>query len=549
MAIQEAPVRRLSLKDRIIRCCNISTIILLVVVFAMNWAFRMYCLKNPVDWSPLEWKPIIWIVFDATITFFILRLGSGWFCIPSVLFVSVTWTAHLVTSYFYRHMLYYGQLASVFETNADETVEYIQFVGFYPFIAFFALLILFGVLAFNASRIGWKGITILLGVSLYPVISIAIPAMMGERNQEAYEFANFPAEKLKQRFVNSTVFRIPTMVGQYISIHSRMISAAYRQRILPEGIKYHQMSGNPEIPRRIVFVLGESDWRKHHGAYGYALGVDRFMMARKLNPKNTVFVDAISPASVTRDAISREFTFATPQDIKPFNENTGIIDMARKAGYQTAWFSRQNWNGIYDTLVKIVAQQADETVYYDKGHDEVLVPPLLNAVKHGKRQFLVIHIWGSHLGYGERYDALDYSLAFRTSKEFRRYDATIAHTDRVLKAVNQCADEHTLFIYMPDHGEVINKGHGFPEMFASQFEIPLIAWSDNSRYVARFKQVVQKYAITINKSKLFNTSALPFVMAELMGYYVDDKVRAKSKEDSHYIFNVDGYAYPISALR
>jgi len=114
----------------------------------------------------------------------------------------------------------------------------------------------------------------------------------------------------------------------------------------------------------------------------------------------------------------------------------GIIDMAGNAGYQTAWYSRQNWNGIYDTLVKIVAQQADKTVYYDKGHDEVLVSPLLNAVRQGKRQFLVIHIWGSHLGYGERYDAFDYSLASRTPKEFRQYDATIAHTDRVLEAVN-----------------------------------------------------------------------------------------------------------------
>ena len=84
-------------------------------------------------------------------------------------------------------------------------------------------------------------------------------------------------------------------------------------------------------------------------------------------------------------------------------------------------------------------------------------------------------------------------------------------------------------------------------MYISQFEIPLIAWSDNPRYVARFKGIVQKYAI--DSGRLFNTSALPYVMAELMGYHVDDKVRKKSLQDSHYIFNVDGYVYPISALR
>ena len=546
MATQKTPAGTPSFKDRLRQCCNIPTIILLGAVFAINWAFRMYCLKKPVDWSPLEWEPMAWVVFDTAVTFLILRLG-WWFRIPALLFVSLTWTAHLTAGHFYRHMLHYGQLASVFETNASETSEYIQFAGFYPFIAFFLLLALFWGMTFKASRTGWLGIAVLLCVSLYPVVSIAIPAMMGERDKEAYEFAHFPAEKLKQRFVNSTVFRIPAMIGQYISIHSRMALASYQNRTLPDGVKYHPAPISPEIPRRIVFVLGESDWRRHHGAYGYALGTDRFMMARRLKPENTVFIDALSPASVTRDAISREFTFATPRNIKPFSEHMGIIDMAGNAGYQTAWFSRQNWSGIYDTLVKIVAQQADETVYYDKGHDEVLVPPLLNAVKHGKRQFLVIHIWGSHLSYGERHDALDYSLASRTPMEFRRYDATIAHTDRVLEAVNQCADEHTLFIYMPDHGEVINKGHGFPEMYISQFEIPLIAWSENPRYVARFKRIVQKYAI--DNGRLFNTSALPYVMAELMGYHVDDKVRKKSLQDSHYIFNVDGYAYPISALR
>ena len=343
MATQKTPTEKQFLKDRLRQCCNIPTIILLVVVFAMNWGYRRYCLKAPVDWSPLEWEPVSWIVFDAVVTFFILRLG-GWLRIPALLFVSVTWTVHLTTGHFYQHMLYYGQLASIFETNASETSEYIQFVGFYPFIAFFLLLALFGVLAFKASRTGWLGTVILLGVSLYPVVSIAIPAMMGERDKEAYEFAHFPAEKLKQRFVNSTVFRVPSMIGQYISIHSRMVFALHRHRILPEGVRYHPAPVSSEIPDRIIFVLGESDWRRHHGAYGYAFGTDRFMMTRRLNPENAVFIDAISPASVTRDAISRAFTFATPLDIKPFNENMGIIDMAGKAGYQTAWFSRQNWN-------------------------------------------------------------------------------------------------------------------------------------------------------------------------------------------------------------
>ncbi len=539
-------VKRLFVKEKIRQCCNVPTILLFCIVFAMNWLFRFYCLRRPVDWSPLEWGAMNWVIFDSIITFLILRFG-GVLRFPALFFVSLTGAVHLTTTHFYHHMLHYGQLASVFETNASETSEYIQFVGFYPFIEFFALMVIFWGLTFKSSRTGWLGVFVLFFVSLSPVFEIAIAGIKGERDKDVYEFYHFPLEKLKQCYVNSTIFRIPAMVGQYISIHSRMVQASKKDRVLPEGIGYHPEALNSLIPRRIIFVLGESDWRKHHGAYGYPFGTDRFMMSRRNNSENTVFFNALSPASVTRDAISRVFTFATPRDIGPFSENMGIIDMAKNAGYQTVWFSRQNWSGIYDTMVKIVAQQAESTIYYDKGRDEVLVSPLRNAVRRNHRQFLVMHIWGSHMGYGERHDESDYRLTSKEAKEFRRYDATIAHTDKVLAAVNRCADSDTLFIYMPDHGEIINRGHGFHDLYASQYEIPLIAWSNNVHYVARFKQLVQKYSI--KNGSLFNTSALPYVMAELMGYRISDSARDRALDDSHYVFNVDGYAYPISDLK
>ena len=531
--------------DAFRKCWNIPTILLLIAVFAMNWAFRTYCLKKPVDWSPLEWEPMTWVIFDSIVTFFLLRCG-WWFRYPVLILVSFLGAVHLTTTHLYRHMLHYGMLASVFETNASETSEFLDYVGWYPFVVFAVLLLVFWALTFKASRYGLIGTLMLLGVSLYPVIEIAVPAMMGDADKEAYEFAHFPMEKMKQRFVNSTVFRIPTMVGQYVSIHSRMILASYRDRVLPDGVTYHPAAVSPDIPRRIIFVLGESDWRGHHGAYGYPHGTDHFMMARRGNPANTAFFNGISPASVTRDAISRLFTFATARNVDPFNENMGIVDMAKNAGYQTGWYSRQNWSGIYDTLVKIVAQQADETVYYDQGHDEVLVPPLMHAIKAGKRQFLVIHIWGSHMGYGERHDASDYKAASGSPKPYRRYDATIAHTDKVLAEVSRLADSSTLFVYVPDHGEIINMGHGLPDLIGSQFEVPLIAWSSNTRYISRFRKIVARYAIA--DGALFNTSALPFVMAEMMGYYVTEKTRAQSLQDSRYIFNVDGYPYPVSRL-
>ena len=176
-------------RDTFRKCWNIQTVLLLIVVFAMNCAFRNCCLKNPVDWSPLEWGPMTWVVFDSIVTFFLLRCG-WWFRYPALFFVSFMGAVHLTTTHLYRHMLHYGMLASVFETNASESAEFLQHVGWYPFIAFGVLFAVFWGLTFRASRNGLIGTVILLGVSLYPVIEIAVPAMLGVADKEAYEWRN-----------------------------------------------------------------------------------------------------------------------------------------------------------------------------------------------------------------------------------------------------------------------------------------------------------------------------------------------------------------------
>ena len=44
------------------------------------------------------------------------------------------------------------------------------------------------------------------------------------------------------------------------------------------------------------------------------------------------------------------------------------------------------------------------------------------------------------------------------------------------------------------------------------------------------------------------SDAFAFVMAEMMGYQVSDAARQKSLEESNYVFNVDGHAYPLSDI-
>ncbi len=529
-------------------CWNLPTIFLLLFLLVAIWSFRFYCLDQPLDSSPfLEWDLEVWVVIDAVMFFLLLRTG-GWMRFPILIIVSLWGTIHLTSAKVYGALLHYGQVASAMETNGSETAGYLEFLGFFPFAVFIGLFLIFWGLTWKTSRTGWLGWCVFVGLSFCPLLEVAIPALLGVKYSQAYEFIHFPAEKMKQRYINSLIYRYPSMIGQYVSIQRRMIEAAHKERKLPEGVSLPVSATNKNIPKRIVIVLGETDWRMHHGAYGYPHGTDHFMMGKSKDIRHAALFNAISPASVTREAVARLMTFATPKDALPFSENMGIVDMAKAAGYQTNWFSRQTSTGIHDTLVRIVAQQADKTIYLDSGRDEVLIDPLV-AEFSNKKQLLLMHIWGGHMTYADRHDESDYQLAFQSSEEFRHYDAALGHIDKVLASLTKYGDHNTLFIYIPDHGEIINLGHGTSDMAFAQYDIPFYAWSSNSAYIARFRQIVRQYLVPIHGKIRFNTGAFPFVMAELMGYRISDQAKAKALEDSMYVLNVDGLAYPVTAIK
>ncbi len=527
---------------------NIPTIFLLVVLIAGIWLFRNYCLEKPLDDSPfLEWGLEIWIPLDALLFFILLRAG-GWLRYPALLLVTFWATVHATSAKVYNALLHYGQIASAMDTNSSETAGFLEFLGWFPWAAMVCFFIVFWLLTWKTSRTGWIGWGLFACLSFAPLAEVVVPAILGVQYSQSYEFMKFPAEKMKQRYINSLAYRYPTMVGQYVSIQRRMAEASHKERTLPEGIFLPAQGTDRHLPRRIVIMLGETDWRGHHGAYGYEHGTDFFMMRMRKDPVHAAFYDGIASAAVTRDSVVRIMTFASSRNEEPFYENMGVLDMAKNAGYETAWFSRQTSTGIHDTLVRIVAQQAQQTTYFDSGRDDVLVPPLVEKFNQNK-QVLVHHGWGGHMWYADRHDDDDYRLAEKSEENYRHYDAAIGHIDKVQEQLTKHGDSETLFIYIPDHGEIVNLGHGTADMAGSQYDVPFYAWSSNSAYITAFRKAVEKHLVQIHGSKRFNTASFAFVMAELMGYQVADRYFAQSREDAEYTLCVDGNPNPVTNIR
>lgn len=85
---------------------------------------------------------------------------------------------------------------------------------------------------------------------------------------------------------------------------------------------------------------------------------------------------------------------------KEFNQSVTVIDIAKKAGYETYWFSNQGYISDADTPITMVAKTADHADWLceDKSlkgkyqYDGDLLN-CLKKVDPTKNNFVVLHLW------------------------------------------------------------------------------------------------------------------------------------------------------------
>ena len=154
-------------------------------------------------------------------------------------------------------------------------------------------------------------------------------------------------------------------------------------------------------PSTVIFVIGESAGRNFMSVYGYAQN-DTTPWQRKMvteDPRHFLrFNHAYTSYGSTLQALERALTQKNQYNEKEFSRSVTIMDIAKKAGYKTYWFSNQN-----TTPITLIAKTADR--YYqleddpaNQGrvwHDGDLLR-CLDWVDPNENNFVVIHVMGCH---------------------------------------------------------------------------------------------------------------------------------------------------------
>jgi glucan phosphoethanolaminetransferase (alkaline phosphatase superfamily) len=290
-----------------------------------------------------------------------------------------------------------------------------------------------------------------------------------------------------------------------------------------------------------VLIVGESSRRSSWSLYGYSRATTPYLDS--IRGELIVFEHAVADANLTENAVPIILTGVRPEQFASTSFHGNLLDLAREAGYSTAWLLNQDiditmWLGITPDHFEF-PPDPKPSVFGRLVQDGALLPAYGREIaRQGTPRFIGLHIMGSHWEYYRRYppsferfgnahglNAL--SIAFDSAGArqtlVNTYDNSTLYTDWLLKQVIEQARAlkvPTTVTFVPDHGEELalfddgHAGHGDPVYRPLQYQIPAFVWA-NDAYRQSHPQVIA--AIERNASREIRSHNVFYAMADLMG--------------------------------
>ena len=364
----------------------------------------------------------------------------------------------------YWHCLTPASLMALYLTNPDESVDFLEAMLGIPaligiVIAFLAFLWLCyrgnmrqaRHLAAHPLTAGKRAALFLLGC----VLGVYIPFFVLPETSIALSWKE---------------------VSDYVA-ETQEYSACYDERFAGLKLDTPEDTLAAKAPGTVIVVIGESASRTFMKAYtpGFPYDDTPWLAARMEDPDFVVFRHAYSCWSQTVPVLQRALTEQSQYNDKEFYNSTSLIDVAKKAGYETYWFSNQGRYGQYDSAITLVAKTADRAEWVDDSYlftekyDENLLE-YLTQIDGTKNNFIVLHIMGSHIYYNNRYPSSFnrwVNAAGGAGTNAESYANSILYTDDNLRRIFEYARDHLnlqAMVYFSDHGEDLEISHN-PDVF------------------------------------------------------------------------------------
>lgn len=307
--------------------------------------------------------------------------------------------------------------------------------------------------------------------------------------------------------ISRNIFPI-NVISNMIEAVSRSIKTVHYQST-SENYSYEASSTHDEnMPELYILVVGETSRADNWQLYGYERPTNP-----RLSKRNdiVVFTKTLSESNTTHKSVPMLLSPLTSDNFGDSIYYTkGICEAFNEAGFKTAYFSNQQRN---HSFIDFFANQAKTTVFIKDNdpaaQDSKLIEEMIEYIEnnHDKKTFIILHCYGSHFDYQERYGdefrvfTPDYTLdasAKNRQELVNAYDNTILFTDAVLDSIicyAESLDIPAVVAYTSDHGEDIyddNRGrflHASPTTTFTQIHVPMIFWASTA-YLTNFTGLI-----------------------------------------------------------
>ena len=335
----------------------------------------------------------------------------------------------------------------------------------------------------------------------------------------------------------------------YLAFERNAASENYREA--SRDFKFEARSEHSATaPEVYVMVVGETARTHNFSLYGYPRNTNPLLSK---TPGIKAFPNVTTQSNTTHKSVPMLLSAASAEDFERLFHEKGILAAFKEAGFHTVFISNQLPN---HSFIDFLGEQADEHYFLKKEdasqgnhYDEDLLQkldeilPLADASSSAhyhyryRKLFVVLHSYGSHFNYQERYPR---SFAYfkpdsrsEAKSENRRdllnaYDNTIRYTDYILHGIIERLQKWegvqaktdgvygqptSAMLYTSDHGENIFDDerclflHAAPKASDYELHVPFIIWTSEG-FSKQYPDILK--ALGENRTKQVQSSLSAF---------------------------------------
>lgn len=464
--------------------------------------------------------------------------------------LAVILSANAVVCVLYQGYFTFGIFASIMETNPNEASGAFKNLAIVSAILLTSasFLIMLSCKEFRASNLSKK--KPLLYIVAYLLLFLPLLSYIYIEKNGLYEnFKHRPMLAMQR----TTMDYAPVLFGNiavalcYYEDITLLKEMSKMPKDILDGISLDD--DDIETVDKIYIVLGESANPRHHSVYGYKISTTPFLDSLKNHTDFLNLYEAYTAAPFTRVSIPMIMSFGHPLHFDLGFKKKTSLKLAAERGYTTYWISNQTNINPPDTVppvdqIAYISADAQHKLYVPRafGDDLKLIPLLKQIHDADTKQVVVLHLAGSHIHYEDRIDDIDIeALPYDIANKTLAYDRSVHHTDRVLKEIFKImkTDKSSILYYIADHGEVVNKGHGWGNIKdgVEQYRIPLLT-INNSDFP--LDSIMQKYIDP--QSEHITSTSTSYIISETLGYTVSDSLRSVAIDNGRYTIFTDRVA-------